>query len=125
MAQSKLGRNAFTVQESVNMESYSDWNYEVLDLSADETNDTSTYITTGNPAKKVVLYIEPTTDASSSLEADDRLTITLNGETDSNKLILIDPGDLPFTITGLLITSFAVQSVTGTTSDSIACLSFH
>ena len=120
-----LGRNAFTVQESVNMDSFSDWNYEVLDLSTDETNDTSTYITSANPAKKVVLYVEPTIDASSSLEADDKLTITINGETDANKLILIDPGDLPFTISGLLITSFAVQSKTGTTSDSVACLSFH
>ena len=122
---SKLGMNAFTVQESVNMDAFSDWNYEVMDLSSDETDDTSTYITSSNPAKKVVLYVEPTTDASSSLDADDRLTITINGETDSNKKILIDPGDLPFTITGLLITSFAIQSVTGAASDSIALLSFH
>ena len=122
---SKLGYNAFTVQESVNMDAFSAWNYEVLDLSTDETNDTSAHITSANPAKKVVLYHVPSIDASSTLEVDDLLTITINGETDANKLILIDIGDLPFTITGLLITSFAVQSKTGTTGDSVACLSFH
>ena len=124
---SKYGRNAWTVQESVNMEAFSDWNYEVLDLSADETNDTSTYITTGNPAKKVVLYIEPTTDASSSLEADDRLTITLNGETDANKVIIVDGSNLPFTLSGITLTCFKIRIPDGdtTASEELGLISFH
>lgn len=120
-----LGLHEFTVQEATNVSAYVDWNYEVLDLSADETNDTSTYITEKNPAKKVVLYVEPTIDASSTLDDNDLMSITINGETDANKIIKIDPGDLPFTISGLLITSFAVQSKTGAASDSVALLSFH
>ena len=120
-----LGLHEFTVQEATNVSAYVDWNYEVLDLSADETNDTSTYITATNPAKKVVLYVEPTIDASSTLDDNDLMSITINGETGANKVIKIDPGDLPFTISGLLITSFAVQSKTGAASDSVALLSFH
>ena len=119
------GRQEFSVQEATNVNCFTDWNYEVLDLSVDETDDTSSYITADNPAKKIVLYVEPTVDGTSTLDIDDLLTLTLNGKTDSNKKIKIDPGDLPFTLTGVLLTSFAVQSKTGASSDSIVCLSFH
>jgi len=120
-----FGLQEFTTQESVNFNAYVDWNYEVLDLSTDETDDTSTYITSDNPAKKVVLYVEPTVDGTSTLDIDDLLTLTINGESAANKKIKIDPGDLPFTLSGILLTSFAVQSKTGASSDSIVCLSFH
>ena len=120
-----FGLQEFSTQESVNFGAYVDWNWEILDLSNDETDDTSTYITETNPAKKIVLYEEPTITGISSLEVDDLLTMTLNGKTDSNKKIKIDPNDLPFTLTGILLTSFAIQSKTGAASDSIALLSFH
>ena len=110
------GLQEFSVQEATNVNCFVDWNYEILDLSTDETDDTSTYITGDNPAKKIVLYVE---------DIDDLLTLTLNGKTDASKQIKIDPGDLPFTLTGILLTSFAVQSKTGASSDSIVCLSFH
>ena len=119
------GLQEFSTQEATNVNCFTDWNYEVLDLSVDETDDTSSYITEDNPAKKIVLYVEPTVDGTSTLDIDDLLTLTLNGKTDSNKQIKIDPGDLPFTLTGVLLTSFAVQSKTGASSDSIVCLSFH
>tara|TARA_R100000750_G_C2324358_1_gene87542 strand:- start:17 stop:388 length:372 start_codon:yes stop_codon:yes gene_type:complete len=119
------GLQEFSTQEATNVNCFTDWNYEVLDLSVDETDDTSSYITADNPAKKIVLYVEPTVDGTSTLDIDDLLTLTLNGKTDSNKKIKIDPGDLPFTLTGVLLTSFAVQSKTGASSDSIVCLSFH
>ena len=119
------GLQEFSTQESVNFNAYKDWNWEILDLSADETDDTSTYITEDNPAKKIVLYVEPTITGVSSLQVDDVLTMTLNGETAANKKIKIDPNDLPFTLTGILLTSFAIQSKTGESSDSIALLSFH
>ena len=120
-----FGLQEFTTQEATNVDCFTDWNYEVLDLSTDETDDTSIYITEDNPAKKIVLYVEPTVDGTSTLDIDDLLTLTLNGKTDANKKIKIDPGDLPFTLTGILLTSFAVQSKTGAVSDSIVCLSFH
>jgi len=120
-----FGLQEFSTQESVNFGAYTDWNWEILDLSADETDDTSTYITADNPAKKIVLYVEPTITGVSSLEVDDLLTMTLNGKTDAQKKIKIDPNDLPFTLTGILLTSFAIQSKTGAVSDSVALLSFH
>ena len=120
-----FGLQEFSTQESVNFGAYTDWNWEILDLSSDETDDTSTYITADNPAKKIVLYVEPTITGVSSLEVDDLLTMTLNGKTDAQKKIKIDTNDLPFTHTGILLTSFAVQSATGASSDSIALLSFH
>lgn len=119
--QSKLGRQAFTVQESVNMDCFIDWFYEEMDLSA--ANDTSTYITSLNPAKKVVLYYKPT--GAVSIDSNDILTVTLNGETDAQKLIKIDGGDLPFTITGLLITSLKVATDDHDADESVSVLSFH
>ena len=120
-----FGLQEFSTQESVNFSAYTDWNWEILDLSADETDDTSTYITTDNPAKKIVLYVEPTITGVSSLQVDDVLTMTLNGKTGAEKKIKIDPNDLPFTLTGILLTSFAIQSKTGESAESIALLSFH
>ena len=119
------GLQEFSTQEATNVNCFVDWNYEVLDLSADETDVTSSYIEENNPAKKIVLYVEPTVDGTSTLDIDDMLTMTLNGKTGTNKKIKIDPGDLPFTLTGVLLTSFAIQSKTGASSDSIVCLSFH
>ena len=119
------GLQEFSTQEATNVNCFVDTNYEVLDLSADETDVTSSYIEENNPAKKIVLYVEPTVDGTSTLDIDDMLTMTLNGETGANKKIKIDPGDLPFTLTGVLLTSFAIQSKTGASSDSIVCLSFH
>ena len=120
-----FGLQEFSTQEATNFQAYTDWNWEILDLSNDETDDTSTYITATNPAKKIVLYVEPTITGVSSLQVDDVLTMTLNGETAANKKIKIDPNDLPFTLTGILLTSFAIQSATGTTAESVALISFH
>ena len=120
------GRNAFTVQESVNMSSFTDYNYEQFDVSGDTVDSigvTSTYITAANPAKKVVIY-----DTDGTLDNDDELNIYLNGETDSNKVIVIDGGrNLPFTISGLLITSLTIKMHDDDTStdDVIDLLSFH
>lgn len=120
-----FGLQEFSTQESVNFGAYVDWNWEILDLSVDETDVTSTYIIPDNPAKKIVLYVEPTITGVSSLQVDDVLTMTLNGKTAANKQIKIDPNDLPFTLTGILLTSFAIQSKTGASAESIALLTFH
>ena len=119
MAQSKLGRNAFTVQEAVNMDTFTEWYYEVLDLSA---TDTSTYATTATPAKKAVFYVVP--GAATTLEDADVLSITLNGKTGA-QIIQIDSGDLPFTISGCLITSISVANSSASASDTVALLTFH
>jgi len=121
-----FGLQEFSTQEAVNFEAYTDWNWEVLSLAVDETDDTSTYITSDNPAKKIVLYVEPSTTGISTLDINDVITLTLNGETAAHKKIKIDPNDLPFTLTGILLTSFAAQSVTGEADgESIILLSFH
>ena len=125
---SKYGRNAWTVQESVNMEAFSDWNYEVLDLSSDETNDTSTYITATNPAKKVVMYVAPVQGSgagSVALDSGDILYIQLNGETANEKTIQIDSGDLPFTISGVMITSLEIGNSDDDDNESVAMISYH
>ena len=119
-----FGLQEFSTQEAVNFHAYADWNWEILDLSTNETDVMSTYVTVDNPAKKIVLYVEPTVTGISSLDVNDLLTITLNGETAVNKKIKIDPNDLPFTLTGVQLTSFAIQSATGESSDNIALLSF-
>ena len=119
-----FGLQEFSTQESVNFGAYTDWNREAIDLnSADYV--TSTYIASDNPAKKIVLYVEPTTTGVSSLEVNDLLTLKLNGEAASHKLIKIDPNDLPFTLTGILLTSFAIKSENGVSGDNISLLTFH
>ena len=118
---SKLGRNAFTVQESVNIESFSEWYYEVLALSDDAD---STYITSARPAKKIVLYATP--GAASTLEAGDVMSLTINGQSGTGQKLLIDLGDLPFTITGVLMTSLNCELTTGEgADDTVALISFH
>jgi len=114
------GRHEFSVQEAVNMDSFVSWNYEELDMSAE---DTAAYITVGDPAKKIVLYASPT--ASDALDATDTLTLTINGETATNKKIVLDPGDLPFTLSGMMITALIVTPGGATAAEELSVLSFH
>ena len=70
-----MGLQSFTVQEALNFDSYSEWNYEELDLgTALGGYDTSTYITPENPAKKVVIYPIP----GQTVAANDNLYLYLN-----------------------------------------------
>ena len=121
-----LGLHEFTVQEATNIDSFVDWNYQQFDVSGDAvdtTGVTSTYCTTKNPAKKVVIY-----DTNGTLDDDDELNIYLNGETDSNKIIVIDGGrNLPFTISGLMVTALTIKMHDDdtTSGDTIDLLTFH
>tara|TARA_R100000664_G_C2748244_1_gene135699 strand:- start:1612 stop:1971 length:360 start_codon:yes stop_codon:yes gene_type:complete len=119
MARNNKGLHEFTVQEANNFDAYTDWNYEVLDMSG---TDTATYITEANPAKKIVLYVVP--GAATTLEAADVLSLTINGKGGSS-VIDIDAGDLPFTLTGVLMTSLSVATSDGTAGDTVSLLSFH
>ena len=200
MAQNQLGRNAFTVQESVNMNTFTEWYYEELDLNdeatsitddtcdynndptiehdsnanilkgmavtgsgiptgsyvgvktsntefelykdgaevdttgGDKTDQTltfkggvdsedSTYITSARPAKKVVLYEVP--GGTKPIEDIDSLTITINGKTDTEKKLVIDLGDLPFTISGTLMTSLSVAIDNANLDNALSIMSFH
>ena len=121
MAQSQLGRNAFTVQEAVNMDTFTEWYYEVFALTDDRD---STYITAARPAKKIVLYATP--GAASTLEAADVMSITINGNTGTGQKLLIDLGDLPFTITGVMMSSLNCELTSGEgAGDNVALMSFH
>ena len=120
------GLTEFSIQQAYNYTTFGDWNYEQFDVSGDtidSTGVTSTYITSANPAKKVVIY-----DTDGTLDNDDELNIYLNGETDSNKVIVVDGGrNLPFTISGLMITSLTIKMHDDdtTSGDVIDLLSFH
>ena len=63
--------------------------------------------------------------ASSYLQDIDTLTLTINGKTDSVKKMKIDATDLPFTISGAMITSLSVAVDQANLTDKIALLSFH
>ena len=119
------GLHAFTVQEATNYEAVTSWNFQAIDVSGDAIDDpgvTATYITSADPAKKVILY-----DKGGLLEATDSISITLNGETDANKVIIVDGSNLPFTLSGLTITSFKITIPDGdtTTSEELGLISFH
>ena len=197
---SKLGMNAFTVQESVNMNTFTEWYYEELDLNDEATSitdatcdynndptiehdtnanilkgmavsgtgiptgsyvgvktsntefelykdgaevdttlgsktdqtltfkggvdsETSTYITSARPAKKVVLYEVP--GGAKPIENIDSLTVTINGETDTQKKLVIDIGDLPFTISGTLMTSLSIDIDNANLDNALSVMSFH
>lgn len=117
------GRHEFSVQEAVNMDSFVDWNYEELDLNDDELAETASYITAQDPAKKVVIYDTPGA-ATSFMDATDVLSLTVNGGTGA-KIIKIDATDLPFTLSGLMVTSLAVTNSAGDASNKVSVLSFH
>ena len=122
------GLNEFTVQEATNVDAFSDYNFETLDVSGDTVDDpgvTATYITSANPAKKVVIYNDPDVNGVSITSETDVVTLTINGETATNKLIKIDTGDLPFTLSGLAITSLSLTNAGGGGSESLSVLSFH
>ena len=118
------GLHEFTVQEAKNYSAYKQWNYENITGIASDTNyHSSTYITSSNPAKKVVIYMEPGDTAS--LEATDVVSIKINGETDANKIVKIDAGDLPFTLTGLTVTSLAISNSDPNSGEALSVLSYH
>tara|TARA_A100001201_G_scaffold9753_1_gene14220 strand:- start:29864 stop:30232 length:369 start_codon:yes stop_codon:yes gene_type:complete len=117
--------HTFTVAEAGNLQVYSDYNYEQIDISGDDL-DTSpasaTYITEANPAKKVVIY-----DGDGTVEDADTFTIALNGNTDTQKKIVFEGRNLPFTIEGLVMRALTVSLPDGdtTASDTVDILSFH
>ena len=117
------GLQAFTVQEATNFEAYTSWNYEELDMDGTPASKDSSYITTTNPAKKVVLYSSPI--AGDAVDAGDTFTLTINGETGDGKKITIAYEHLPFTLTGLTVTSLNIQPNDEDAQEELACLSFH
>jgi len=118
------GLHAFTVQEATNYEAYTSWNYQSTDVSGDSIDDgiTATYITAANPAKKVVIY-----SRGGDRDAADSITLTINGETDAHKKIIVDGENLPFTLTGLTITSlsFVIPDADTDADEVLDILSFH
>ena len=111
------GLTEFTVQQATNMEAFGDFNYE--EISLHEAGAVSvTAITSVNPAKKVVIYAEPA--GAGTLEADDTITLTING-----KVAKISVDHLPFTLSGLMITSLTLTNDDPEGAEGLAVLSFH
>ena len=117
------GLHAFTVQEATNYGAFTSWNYEEI-TQADSNPHSSTYITSSDPAKKVVIYNDPDI-AGASVSSGDVISIQLNGNSSAGKVIKIDSGDLPFTLTGLTITGLILTNAGGGSSESLSVLSFH
>ena len=119
------GLTEFSIQQAYNYTSFSDWNYEELSFYAtgEGVPDTSTYITEANPAKKVVLYQLPSNDGV-LLEETNRITIKLNDAADSH-IIEIDGGELPYTISGIIVTDLRIVVSSAASGDKISVLSFH
>ena len=115
--------NRFTVQEASNLLIYEDYFFEDMTYATDTFSFTAANITSSQPAKKIILY----EGDGATVEDDDTFTIKLNGETATNKSIIITGLNLPFTIEGILMTSLVVTVPDGdtTTSDSLSILSFH
>jgi len=116
------GRHEFSVQEAVNMDSFVSWNYEEIDLSSGGAVSVQ-YITEQDPAKKIVIYDTPGS-ASSYLDAADVLSLTINGAA-APGIIKIDATDLPFTLTGLMLTSLTITNSAPEGTDKVSVLSFH
>jgi formylmethanofuran dehydrogenase subunit C len=117
--------HAYTVAEASNLQVYEDYNYEQIDISGDTLDSSpasATYITGSSPAKKVVIY-----DGDGTVEDADTFTIALNGNTSTQKKIVFEGRNLPFTIEGLVMTALTVSLPDGdtTASDTIDILSFH
>ena len=118
--------HTYTVAEAGNLQVYTDYNWESLDVSGDTVDDPgveATYITASNPAKKVIIY-----NASETMDDNDIIYIFLNGETASNKGIKLESTvNLPFTIDNMIITNLRVTMADGltTSGDAFEVLSFH
>jgi hypothetical protein len=116
------GRHEFSVQEAVNMDSFVSWNYEELNLHSTDT-DACTFITKEDPAKKVIIYNKPGS-ASATIEDTDVLSLTINGAS-APGILKIDATDLPFTITGMMVTSLSVTTSDNDGTEAVSVLSFH
>ena len=120
----RKGLHAFTLAEAENFEAYSEWNYQALTLASDDTYVDSTYITSTDPAKKVIIYNKAGATAFSG-DSNEFITVKINSNTDSGKEIKIDSGDVPFTISGLVISSLSLKTSDSTGDELLSILSFH
>ena len=134
------GLHEFSVQQARNFNAYKSWNYEILEtgsvsvggtdttITSTAGNGTSSYISETDPAKKVVMFVAPVQGSgagSVALDSGDILYIQLNDKTANEKTIQIDSGDLPFTISGVMITSFKIANSDDDDNESVAMISYH
>ena len=92
-------------------------------------NDTesSSYITVANPAKKIIIYDKPG-PSGGVMDEIDVLTLTI-GAAGDRFYLTIDASDLPFILSGFMITSLMVRNDTpanqGAGDNAVSLLSFH
>ena len=123
--------NAYTVQESNNLQVYENYSYEVLNVVAEDSGTWggAANITEANPAKEVVL-IEKV-----AYESTDEFYIVLNDAIDANasttvdgtdsKVIIVPQEALPFTIKGMLITKLEISVNDDDSAERLGVLAFH
>ena len=106
----------FTVQEAQNFSAYTTYAFQKItgNNSDQEYTDWSTAVFNEGPAKHLIIYGLGTTD-----DTDIEIYLKIDGSY-GNK-IEMEAGDLPLTISGLLVDRVKIS----TTNDTLAILSFH
>ena len=119
MAQSKYGRNAFTVQEATNLKAYYDYKYEDVTINAtsigsgDESADWS-----ASPAKEFTLTKKSGDDANTI-----SLQLKIAGSYGDTIQFLLS--DFPLTIDGVLVEQIRFATSDTATDEVLRLLSFH
>ena len=106
----------FTVQEAQNFSAYTSYAFEKItgNGSAQEYTDWNAAVFNEGPAKHLLIYGTGTTN-----DTDIEIYLKVGGAY-GNK-IEMEAGDLPLTISGLLVERVKIS----TTNDTLAVLSFH
>ena len=113
--------HGYTVQESNNLQVYSDYYVTNTDITTSYQTVFSSS-TAGAPAKQVIL----TSAGSAVIGSDDIISVVLNDEDDSaaSKTIVFNGGHLPFTIDNMIITKVEVKTSDDTSNETIGCIAF-
>ena len=109
--------SGYTVQESNNLQVYSDYSFAEVVLTT-SYQDLFNSSSAGAPAKQVILY---STHASVDIEAADILSIKLNG---SSTVMKIKGGMLPFTIDNMVLTQVEILTSDVDANETLGCLAF-
>ena len=119
MAQGKTGygRNAFTVQESVNFQAFSSYKSATATMTGSDVATADWSATAQGAAKEVLIY-------GTAGVPDDVFDIYLKIDGTYGDAIRMDGGDMPFTISGLMIDQIKFNTASGN-DDVLNVLSFH
>ena len=113
--------NAYTVQESNNLQVYEDYYVTNTDITTSYQTVFSES-TAGGPAKQIIL----TSAGAAVIESTDIISVVLNNEDDTaaSKTIVFNGAHLPFTIDNMIITKVEVKTSDDDADENIGCIAF-